>query len=47
VEYILRLLGLRPAEAREIAHRPLPPLPLEPVEGPRQSRPEPTERKKT
>jgi AcrR family transcriptional regulator len=27
VEYLLRLLGVPAAEAREIAHRPLPPLP--------------------
>jgi hypothetical protein len=27
VEHLLRLLGLRPAEARDIAHRPLRPLP--------------------
>jgi AcrR family transcriptional regulator len=26
VEYLLRLLGVAPAEARDIAHRPLPPL---------------------
>jgi AcrR family transcriptional regulator len=30
VEYALRLLGVPPAEARDIAHRPLPPLPDEP-----------------
>jgi hypothetical protein len=26
VEYLLRLLGVPTGEAREIAHRPLPPL---------------------
>jgi AcrR family transcriptional regulator len=47
VEGVLRLLGVPLAEAREITHRPLPPLPSEPAEGPRQSQPEPTEREET
>ena len=48
VEYVLRLLGVPPAEAREITHRPLPPLPPDPgQECPPQSRSEPTGRRET
>ena len=47
VEYVLRLLGVPPAEAREIAHRPLPSIPPEPAAGPRHSRPAPAEGKGT
>jgi AcrR family transcriptional regulator len=48
VEYVLRLLGVPPAEAREITHRPLPRLPFDSgQECPRQSRREPKERKRT
>jgi AcrR family transcriptional regulator len=47
VEYVLRLLGVPPAEAHKIAHRPLPPLPRDPErERPRRSQPKRTERKK-
>ena len=43
VEYVLRLLGVPPAEAHKITHGPLPPLP--PTR--RQSRQKPTKRKGT
>ncbi len=33
VEYMLRLLGVPPQDAREITRRPLPPLPADPGEG--------------
>jgi AcrR family transcriptional regulator len=44
VEYVLRLLGIAPAEAHKITRRPLPPLPRIPA---RQSRQKPTKRKGT
>ncbi len=44
VEYVLRLLGVPPAEAREIAHRPLPSLPPEPKARRRRSRSNPKQR---
>lgn len=47
VEYVLRLFGVPPAEARAITHQPLPRLPRDPEKKRPRRRPEPTKRKKT